>query len=59
MLEKLSSRKDSSYTVELALSDLYQYKLGQPDNALLPLKKALMIQHDVDIEKRIAALEKK
>jgi len=38
---------------------LYQYKLGQPDKALLHLKKALLIQHDVDIENRISALEKK
>jgi hypothetical protein len=59
LLEKLSSGRDSSFTVELALADLYQYKLAQPDNALLHLKKALTIQHDVDIENRISALEKK
>jgi|GEM_PF-4758530 len=59
LLEGLSSGKDSSFTVELALADLYQYKLAQPDSALLHLKKALMIQHDVDIENRISALEKK
>jgi len=59
VLERLSTGKESSFTVELALADLYQYKLAQPDNALLHLKKALMIQHDVDIQNRISALEKK
>lgn len=59
LLEKLSSEKDPSFTVELSLADLYQDKLKEPDKALLHLKKALTIQDDVDVEGRIAALEKK
>jgi len=41
------------------LADLYQDKLGQPDKALLHLRKALTIQDDIDVENRIALLEKK
>ena len=59
LLEKLSSGKDSSFAVELALADIYQDKLVQPDKALLHLKRALMFQDDVDIENRISTLEKK
>jgi hypothetical protein len=59
LLEGLSSKKDSSFAVELALADLYQDKLGQPEKALLHLRKALTIQDDIDVENRIAFLEKK
>jgi tetratricopeptide (TPR) repeat protein len=59
LLEKLSSERDASFAVELTLADLYQDELSQPDKALLHLKKALTIQDDVDVEARIAALEKK
>jgi tetratricopeptide (TPR) repeat protein len=59
LLEGLSSSQETSFAVELALADLYQNTLGQPDKALLHLKKALTVQNDVDVESRIAALEKK
>jgi tetratricopeptide (TPR) repeat protein len=59
LLEKLSSSGDASFAVELSLADLYQYKLGQPEKAVLHLKKALTIQDDADVEKRIATLEKR
>lgn len=58
LLETLSSKQDSSFAVELALADLYQNKLAQPDKALLHLKKAAALQDDVDVENRITTLEK-
>ena len=58
LLEGLSAKKEPSFAVELALADLYQYKLGQPDKALLHLQKALLIQDDIDVENRITALKK-
>lgn len=59
VLEKLSSEKDVSFAVELALADLYEEKLGHPEKALLHLKKALTVQDDLDIQSRVTALEKK
>jgi tetratricopeptide (TPR) repeat protein len=59
MLEKLSAEKSPSFAVELSLAALYQDKLQQPDKALIHLKKALTIQDDIDVENRIASLEKK
>jgi len=41
------------------LADLYQNKLRQPDKALLHLKSALAIQDDIEVENRIAELEKR
>ena len=58
LLEKLSAEKGTSFAIELTLADLYQYKLAQPDKALLHLKAALAIQDDIDVENRISALEK-
>ena len=58
LLETLSSDRDPSLAVELALADLYQFKLGQNEKALQHLEKALMIQDDVDVENRVDALKK-
>ena len=57
LLENLSESKDSCLAVELALADLYEKKLDQPDKALFHLKKAAMIQDDVDIKRRIEEME--
>jgi tetratricopeptide (TPR) repeat protein len=59
MLDKLSAEKGPSFALELSLADLYQDKLQQPDKALIHLKKALAIQDDIEVENRIASLEKK
>lgn len=59
LLEELSAKKDGSFAVELSLADIYQNTLGQPDKALLHLRKALTIQDDSEVENRIEALEKK
>lgn len=56
ILETLSSGA-ASYAVELALADLYQYKLGDDAKALTHLKRALTLKDDVDVEKRVAELQ--
>ncbi len=56
LLETLSSGA-ASYSVELALADLYQYKLGDSAKALAHLKRALTFKGDVDVEKRVADLQ--
>jgi len=53
------SGKDLSLAIEPAPADSCRNKLGQPDKALLHLKKALMLQDDVDVENRICTQEKK
>lgn len=57
-LEKIASQTDSTLAVELTLGDLYQYKLNSPEKALIHLKKALLLQDDVDVRARISGLEK-
>lgn len=56
--EKLSAERAPSFAIELALGDLYQYQLAQPDKALEHLRKALALKGDIDIEGRITELEK-
>ncbi len=57
-LEKLASEDEPSLAVELALADLYQGKLNQPDKALVHLRKAIALQDDADVRARIELLEK-
>ena len=57
-LESLASSGTPSFAVELALADLYQYALSENDKALQHLKKTLEIKDDIDVEDRIAALQK-
>jgi tetratricopeptide (TPR) repeat protein len=58
MLERLSAGESPFFAVELSLADLYQYKLGRPEEALRHLKRALAIRGDSEVEDRIAALGK-
>jgi len=58
LLEKLSTDKSTYLAVELALADIYQNTLAQPDKALIHLRKAALIRDDIDIENRITTLEK-
>ena len=57
-LEKIASQTDPTLAIELSLADLYQYKLASPEKALIHLKKSLLLQDDVDVQARVAELEK-
>jgi len=56
--EKVQTQTDPTLAVELSLADLYQYKLSSPEKALIHLRKALLLQDDVDVQARVAELEK-
>jgi len=57
LLERLAAEKGTNFAIELSLADLYQYKLSEPARALEHLKRALVIQDDVDVENRVKDLE--
>ena len=57
LLESLAEEKGTNFAIELSLADLYQYKLSEPAKALEHLKRALVIQDDVDVENRVKDLE--
>jgi hypothetical protein len=58
LLEDLCAGGEASFTIELTAADIYQNELGQPKKALEHLRRAIKIKDDLDIEERIALLEK-
>ena len=58
-LEKIQKQGFKFPYVSLLMADIYEYKLGESENALVQLKKYMNLLNDTEVESRIKELDNK